>query len=85
MDDFSELPMAYVEPQEIDILCDEGIAYAEKLKRNGCLLELNIIKGSYHGFDFDHNSPLVQRVLQHRCEIMKQLWKGKEKEEVGKI
>lgn len=73
LQDFSKLPPAYVEPQEIDILRDQGIAYAEKLKQEGCLLELNVIGGSYHGFDFDHNSPLVQRVLKHRCEIMKRM------------
>lgn len=71
MEDFTGLPPAYVEPQEIDILCDEGIAYAEKLREQGSLVELNIIKGSYHGFDFDHSSPLVQTILEHRCELIK--------------
>lgn len=71
MEDFTGLPPAYVEPQEIDILRDEGIAYAEKLKETGSLAECNIVKGSYHGFDFDHESSLVRRVLEHRCEIIR--------------
>lgn len=83
MDNFDGLPQAYVEPQEIDILCDEGLAYAEKLKSCGSLVELNIIKGSYHGFDFDHSSPLVQRVLEHRCEVIRRFVGGKDKN--GKI
>lgn len=70
-EDFTDLPSAYVEPQEIDILRDEGIAYAKKLEAAGCLLELNVIKGSYHGFDCDHESALVKRVLAHRCEIIR--------------
>lgn len=85
MEDFTGLPPAYVEPQEIDILCDEGIAYAEKLKKQGSLVEVNIIPGSYHGFDFDHNSPLVQRVLAHRCNMIRYFWRIKEMEKVEKV
>lgn len=78
MEDFSGLPPAYIEPQEMDVLCDEGIAYAKKLEENGSLFELNMIEGSYHGFDFDHSSPLVRRVLEHRCEIIRNFISVKE-------
>jgi len=70
---FKNLPLAYVEPQEMDAIRDEGIAYAKKLEKAGSLLELKVIPQSYHGFDFDHTSPLVQKVLKHRCEIIKYL------------
>jgi len=76
MDRFDGLPPAYVEPQEMDILRDEGIAYAEKLERAGIRTELNVIPGSYHGFDADHASPLVRQVLAHRCEVMRELSNG---------
>lgn len=82
MDNFEGLPHAYVEPQEIDILRDEGIAYAEKLKKHGSLTELNVIEGSYHGFDFDHNSPLVQRILEHRCEVIQKFAGEKRHEKI---
>ena len=72
--DFTGLPTAYVEPQEIDCLRDEAIAYANKLKEAGISTELNIIKGSYHGADADHSSPLIQRVLKHRCEVMSRMF-----------
>lgn len=85
MENFEGLPPAYVEPQEIDILCDEGIAYAEKLKGQESLIELNVIRGSYHGFDFDHESPLVQRVLRHRCEIIRNFYIKKEMENIEKV
>lgn len=85
MEDFTGLPPAYVEPQEIDILCDEGIAYAEKLKEQGSLMECNVVQGSYHGFDFDHGSPLVQRVLEHRCEIIQRFLEQKEMDKVEEI
>lgn len=85
MEDFSGLPLAYVEPQEIDILCDEGIAYAEKLRGQGSLMECNVVKGSYHGFDFDQESPLVRRVLEHRCEMIQRFLMEKEMERVEEI
>jgi acetyl esterase/lipase len=71
--DFNNLPRAYVEPHEIDCLRDEGIAYAEKLQEFGIPTELNIIKGSYHGAEANRASPLIQRVLKHRCEVMRSM------------
>lgn len=73
IEDFSELPQAYVEPQEIDILRDEAIAYGEKLKAAGIPVEINVIKGSYHGVENDWKSPLTQRLLAHRVEVMKKM------------
>ena len=77
-DDFSNLPQAYVEPQEMDCLRDEAIAYAKKLQESGTMTEINIIKASYHGFDEDITSPLVQRVLKHRCDVMRRMFDGEE-------
>ena len=64
--DESDLPRAYVEPQEMDILCDEGKAYARRLQNAGVQTVLSCINGSYHGFDADLTSSLVQEVLQQR-------------------
>lgn len=74
---FNNLPPAYIEPAEIDVLRDEAIAYAEKLTSAGILIELNIIKRAYHAFDSDRNSPLTKRVLEHRLEFMKTIFKSK--------
>ena len=60
------LPPTYVEPQEIDVLRDEGVKYAEALHAAGVPVELHIVKGSYHGFDSDLTSPLVQKMLALR-------------------
>ncbi len=71
--DFSGLPPAYVEPAEIDVLRDEAIAYAEKLRQAGIPTELNVITGAYHGFERDVESPLVQRVLAYRLTVMRRM------------
>ncbi len=64
------LPAAYIEPQQIDVLYDEAVAYAKRLEQAQVDVELNQIPGSYHGFDSDLHSGLVQRVLRHRVEVM---------------
>lgn len=68
--DFSLLPPAYVEPQGVDLLRDEGAAYGERLREAGVPVKVNIIEGSYHGFDADVGNPFVQAVLAQRIRTM---------------
>lgn len=75
MGNLCDLPDAYIEPQQIDVLCDEAIAYGRRLTEAGTNVELNLIPGSYHGFDSDLCSPLVQRVLHQRMRIMNEMLK----------
>ena len=70
------MPPAYIEPQEIDILRDEAIAYAEKLKSAGVPVQINLIKASYHGFDADVKNPFVKRVLTKRIQVLKEFIKS---------
>lgn len=67
------LPPAYVEPQEIDVLCDEAVAYAEALRAAGVPTELRLIPGSFHCFDGELSSPLVRRVLEQRIAAMRRM------------
>jgi len=67
----NNLPPAYVEPQEIDCLCDEGIAYAKRLKASKVPTILNVIEGSYHAFENEYPSLFVQKIMKHRCEVIK--------------
>lgn len=71
--DLHNLPPAYVEPQEMDTLRDEAIAYANKLHKAGNKVHLNLVSGSYHGFDADLKSPLVKRVFEERYAFIKEL------------
>ena len=45
---FKRVPDAWIGVAELDILRDEGIAYAEKIRRGGHNVELKIYKGSPH-------------------------------------
>ncbi len=79
--DFSNLPPAYIEPQEIDILRDEGAAYGEALRAAGVPSQVNIIKGSYHGFDADVENPFVQSVIDQRVRVMTEMLADHQNEE----
>lgn len=68
----NNLPPAYIEPQEIDCLCDEGIAYAKRLESSNVPVILNVIKGSYHAFENEYPSDFVIKHLLHRCQILSQ-------------
>lgn len=63
---------AYIFPVEDDALCEEGIAYGEKLKAAGVPTEVKIIKDAYHGYIEDlYNLPCYEtlpedtRALHH--------------------
>lgn len=48
-DDLSGLPPAYILPAEYDPLCDDGAAYAARLKAAGVPVTLSLQEGQYHG------------------------------------
>ena len=70
-EDLSGLPPAYVELAERDCLYSEGAAYAARLAQAGCAVETSVVPGTYHGWDQQFKSPLTQRALAHRCELLK--------------
>ena len=72
-EELKDLPEAYIEPQQIDVLRDEAVAYAKRLEQVDVNVEVNLIAGSYHGFDSDLTSGLVQRVLRDRINVMSKM------------
>jgi acetyl esterase/lipase len=46
----AKTPRAWVGVAELDILREEGLAYAEKLKKNGVNVEVHVYKGAPHPF-----------------------------------
>ncbi len=71
--DVSGLPAAYIEPQQIDILRDEAVAYAGRLRAAGNSVRLRVVEGSYHGFDADWENPFVQEVVRGRILQMREI------------
>jgi acetyl esterase/lipase len=47
----SNLPPLILNLRRIDTLCDEGIAFANRLQKENGSVILNVIKGSYHAFE----------------------------------
>jgi acetyl esterase/lipase len=49
--DLAGLPPAWIGVGDLDLLCPENIAYAERLKASGVPCELVTVPGMYHGAD----------------------------------
>ena len=63
---FGNLPSAYVETTEFDCLHDEGVSYAEVLRKAGVSVELNETKGTMHGFDIVEKAKTTKMALSER-------------------
>lgn len=70
LNDCAGLPEAYVEPLQMDVLRDEALAYANKLKNAGVKVTCNLISGAYHAYDACLKSPLVQEAFNTRCSVI---------------
>ncbi len=73
-DSFDGLPPAYIEVAEFDPLHDDGICYAELLRRAGIPVELHEPKGTMHGFDAKISAPTTRAMLQKRVEYMRSMF-----------
>ncbi len=68
---FEELPPAYIETAEFDCLHDNGILYADLLRKAGIEVTLNETKGTMHGFDIATKAPTTLASLDQRIAFMK--------------
>lgn len=75
-ENFAGLPPAYVEVEEFDCLHDEGAQYAKSLRDAGGSVQLEDVKGTFHGFDFFNDHPLVKQMITKRCEALKNAFYG---------
>ncbi|WP_243136746.1 alpha/beta hydrolase [Acetobacterium paludosum] len=65
------LPDAYIEVAEFDCLRDEGINFAEALKKSGIQVELNRTTGTIHGFEIAEDSEIVHQSVIKRVVALK--------------
>lgn len=69
--DFSNLPPAYVEVEEFDCLHDEGIAYAKALGKAGVEVQVEDVKGTFHGFDFFTGKEIAKVMAEKRIQAIR--------------
>ena len=72
-DSFKGLPPAYIETAEFDCLHDDGILYADLLRRAGIEVTLNETKGTMHGFDIATKAPTTLAAMAQRIGFMKRM------------
>lgn len=70
---FEGLPPAYIETAEFDCLHDDGILYADLLKKAGIEVTLNETKGTMHGFDIATKAPTTLAAMEQRIAFMKRM------------
>lgn len=70
-DRFDGLPPAYVEVEEFDCLHDEGTAYARALEAAGVAVQLEDVRGTFHGFDFFQNASCARTMVQKRVQALR--------------
>lgn len=73
LESLSVFPSTHVEAEEIDLLRDEALRFAQLLLDNGVAVTTSVNSGAYHGFDTQFDCPYVQRVLAQRVTALKQL------------
>lgn len=69
---FSGLPPAYVEVEQFDCLHDEGIAYVKALEAAGGAVQLEDVKGTFHGFDFFAGKEISRAMMEKRINALRQ-------------
>ncbi|MDR2939293.1 MAG: alpha/beta hydrolase [Clostridiales bacterium] len=68
------LPQAYVETAEFDCLHDDGINYAEALKKAGVPVELNETKGTVHAYDYIMENHITKENIARRIRYMNKVF-----------
>lgn len=70
--DLSGLPPAWVGVGDLDILYDEGVAYADRLEACGVPCELVAVPGMYHGADgIKRKAPAMQAFRRGMLEYLR--------------
>ena len=71
-DSLDGMPPAYIETAEFDCLHDDGIFYAERLRRAGVPVTLNETEGTMHGFEIVQRAETTRAAVKARIEFMRE-------------
>jgi acetyl esterase/lipase len=70
--DLAGLPPAYLEVGQVDILCDQDIAYARRLSAAGVAVELHVHPGAVHAFElYAPGADVSRRAMADRIRVMR--------------
>lgn len=68
--DLKDLPDGYLEVAEFDCLRDEGLLYAKTLKSNGTDMQVELVKGAFHGYDMFQELDMVKEMMDIRMSAL---------------
>ena len=77
----AQIPDAYIETTEFDILHDEAILYAKKLQDAGASVVINDTSGTFHGYDLAIHSQIARRNIEQRIQFLNDVFNGTAAEE----
>ena len=60
-----------MEVEEFDCLHDEGAAYARALEAAGVAVQLEDVRGTFHGFDFFQNASCARSMVEKRVQALR--------------
>jgi acetyl esterase/lipase len=73
-DDLRGLPPVYMDVGQVDILCDQDIAYARRLSAAGVGLELHVHPGAPHAFElYAPAAGISRRAMSDRIRMIRSL------------
>ncbi|MEA4964416.1 MAG: alpha/beta hydrolase [Oscillospiraceae bacterium] len=73
-----QIPAAYVETAEFDCLHDEGLNYADRLRKAGGRVTLRETTGTIHGYDIVAGSEIVKESVRARIAALRRAFCGEE-------
>lgn len=79
---FKNLPPALIEVAQYDCLRDEGLQYAEKLRKAGVRAEVCKVKGAMHGYDIATGTRVVKKCMERRIQFLETVFEKQKAEDV---
>jgi len=72
--DLHKLPPSYVETAEFDPLRDEGLHYADNLRRAGIDVEVNETRRTVHGYDASASNDIARQSMVARINFLRRVF-----------